>query len=106
MLADFGYKGPSVSEHTHEEGGMTRYGRVLGAFGLTVLLVTVATPAAAQPLGTFRWQTQPFCNVLTVAVTGTAAGFRMEGTDDQCGGMPASALGMAYPSRTARSAWG
>ena len=77
---------------------MTRYGRILGAFGLTALLAAAtATPAAAQPLGTFRWQFQPFCNVLNLAVTATPSGFRMEGTDDQCGGAPGSAIGMAYP---------
>ena len=72
--------------------------RIVGAFGLTLLIVTAAVPpAAAQPIGTFRWQFQPFCNVVTLAVTGTPAGFRMEGTDDQCGVTPASAIGMAYP---------
>ncbi len=78
---------------------MARHGRVLGALLLAGLMVTVAasTPATAQPLGTFRWQTQPFCNVLTLAVTATAAAYRLEGTDDQCGGTPASAIGMAYP---------
>ena len=75
---------------------MTHDGRILEAFGLTVLLVTAATTAAAQPLGTFHWQTSPFCNVLTLAVTGTGSAFRLEGTDNQCGGTPASAIGMAY----------
>jgi hypothetical protein len=70
---------------------------IRGAFGLAVLMVTAAAaPAAAQPLGVFRWQQQPFCNVLNLAVTATPSGFRMEGTDDQCGGTPASAIGMAY----------
>jgi hypothetical protein len=76
---------------------MTQHRWVRGAFGLSVLMATAATPALAQPLGVFRWQTQPFCNVLTLAVTASAAGFRMEGTDDSCGGVPASAIGMAYP---------
>lgn len=77
---------------------MARYRRIAGAFGLTLFMAgTSAPPAAAQTLGIFRWQTRPFCNLLTLVVTATPAGFRMEGTDDQCGGTPASAIGMAYP---------
>ncbi len=69
-----------------------------GVFGLTVLMITIAaTPTAAQSLGTFRWQTQPFCNVLVLNVTVSGGAYRLEGTDDQCGGTPASAIGMAYP---------
>ena len=60
---------------------------VLGAVG----------PAAAQPLGTFRWQLLPYCNVLTLAVTQVGGVYRMEGTDDQCGAGPASAIGTAFP---------
>ena len=71
---------------------------IRGALGLAVLMATVAaTPAAAQSLGTFRWQTQPFCNVLSLNVTVSAAAYRLEGTDDQCGGAPAAAIDMAYP---------
>ena len=53
--------------------------------------------AAAQSLGTFRWQTQPFCNLLILNVTAVASAYRLEGTDDQCGGPPASVIGMAFP---------
>src|SRR5690606_21640608 len=52
--------------------------------GLLACFVLPA-PVAAQPLGTFRWQLQPFCNVVTVAVTQNGAVYRLEGTDDQCG---------------------
>ena len=80
---------------------MAGFGRLPnGVFGVAVLVATTAaaTPAAAQPsLGTFRWQTLPFCNVLTLSVTITASAYRLEGTDDQCGGAPASAIGMGYP---------
>ncbi len=75
---------------------MTQNRWIRRVFGLAVLMATATTPAAAQPLGVFRWQQQPFCNVLNLAVTATPSGFRMEGTDDQCGGVPASAIGMAY----------
>lgn len=64
----------------------------------TVGLVLLALPAtaAAQPLGTFRWQLQPYCNVITVTITQVGGTFRLEGTDDLCGApKAASALGTA-----------
>jgi hypothetical protein len=36
------------------------------------LLISVVGDAGAQSLGTFRWQLQPYCNVVTVAITRTA----------------------------------
>ena len=33
------------------------------------LLVVAASAAQAQTLGSFSWQLQPFCNVVTVTVT-------------------------------------
>jgi Chaperone of endosialidase len=66
---------------------------------LTVIIITVAaTPVAAQSLGTFRWQLRPYCHVLTLAVTQNGAGYRVEGTDDQCGGVQASVIGTAFPN--------
>ncbi len=57
------------------------------------------TVLAAQPITTLRWQTQPFCNVLTLAISLTGAGYRLEGTDDHCGApTPASVIGMAFPN--------
>ncbi len=58
------------------------------------------TTATAQPLGTFRWQVQPFCNVVTVAITQNGAVYRLEGTDDQCGNGAdaASVTGTAFPN--------
>jgi hypothetical protein len=54
--------------------------------------------ADAQSIGTFRWQMQPYCNVVALDVTPTGSGFRLEGTDDQCGGATdrASAIGTAF----------
>ncbi len=64
------------------------------------LLSVVATPLAiqAQSLGTFRWQLQPYCNIVSVAVTQSGAVYRLEGTDDQCGGATdqASVIGTAF----------
>ena len=39
-------------------------------FALLLAAAALATPqaAAAQALGTFRWQQQPYCNVITVNV--------------------------------------
>lgn len=51
---------------------------------------------AAQAIGTFRWQMQPFCNVLTLSVRQTATTFRLEGADDQCqDGSPTADVGVA-----------
>ncbi|MGE0463885.1 MAG: hypothetical protein AB7Q16_21170 [Vicinamibacterales bacterium] len=67
----------------------------LAALGLA--LWCSATPAAAQSLGTFRWQLLPFCNVVTVAVTQIGGVYRLEGTDNQCGAATqASVIGTAF----------
>jgi len=61
--------------------------------------VAVASSAAAQPLGTFRWQTQPYCNVLTLTVTQQGSVYALDGFDDQCGGAAhATASGIAVPN--------
>ena len=57
---------------------------------LATVMVCAATvlPAAAvsaQSLGTFRWQLQPHCNVLTVTVVQQGGQYQVDGTDDQCG---------------------
>lgn len=57
------------------------YMRWLGAG----VLLTVSSAAGAQSLGTYRWQLQPFCNIVTVQVTQVAGVYRLEGTDNQCG---------------------
>ncbi|MDH4062807.1 MAG: hypothetical protein OEW19_00295 [Acidobacteriota bacterium] len=62
-------------------------------------MLTVAASASAQVLGTYRWQTQPSCNVITVAVTQVDGTYRLEGTDDQCGANSAAgAIGVALPN--------
>ena len=62
-----------------------------------VLILSFAHDLSAQPLGTFRWQLQPFCNLVSLAVTQNGAVYRLEGTDDQCGaGTAASAIGTAF----------
>ena len=68
---------------------------------LVLSAVVLAVPAAeAQSVGTFRWQLQPYCNVVTVAIFQTGGVYRLEGTDDQCGGGRdlASVQGLAFPN--------
>lgn len=64
--------------------------------GLVLTAVGLSASAHAQPLGTFRWQLQPYCNVLTVWVTQNGGVYRLEGIDDQCGDHKASAIGIAF----------
>lgn len=53
--------------------------------------------AAAQPLGSFRWQLQPYCNVITLTVVQQGGQFTLDGSDDQCGAARAGgARGMAF----------
>ncbi len=61
-------------------------------------LASISTSAYAQSLGTFRWQLQPFCNVMTVNVTQQGAIYVLDGTDDRCGNgnQPGSAVGIAF----------
>lgn len=55
-----------------------------------------AIEAGAQGLGTFSWQLQPFCNVLTLTVTQNRSIYTLDGFDDQCGaGQRAPAAGIA-----------
>ena len=64
-----------------------------------LLFAAMATPALAQPLGVFRWQLAPFCNVVSVTVTQQGAQYLLDGTDDQCGATQAASLrGLATPN--------
>jgi len=66
-------------------------------FCWVIALLATAKATEAQPLGTFRWQLQPFCNVVSVTVTQSGGVFRLDGTDDQCGsGDLASVVGTAF----------
>lgn len=71
---------------------------------LTLPIVTglvVIWPAAArgQTLGTFRWQMQPFCNVVALTITQVGSTYRLEGVDEQCNAATrASVIGMAFPN--------
>ncbi len=45
--------------------------------------ILIPTQASAQSLGTFRWQLQPFCNVVTLSVTAHGSSIvALDGFDD------------------------
>ena len=75
---------------------MTRLLPVLVVLAATLLAVGRAD---AQPLGTFRWQLQPYCNVVTAIVTQNGAIYTVDGYDDQCGAAQRAPLvGLATPN--------
>ena len=68
------------------------------AVGL-LLLTRPTLHAQGTPLGTFRWQLQPFCNVVTVTVIQQGAVYTVDGYDDQCGApQRAPLVGLATPN--------
>ena len=59
--------------------------------------LVVTPPASAESLGTFRWQTSPFCNVLTANITRESFdSFSITGFDDKCGAASRDALYGAF----------
>lgn len=69
--------------------------------GLLVLLAVA--PGSAQPLGTFAWQLQPFCNRVIVSVTQNGGLYTLDGFDDQCGAQqraPLVGLATSNPDQT------
>jgi hypothetical protein len=67
---------------------------------MIVVAVHSATDrVSAQALGTFRWQLQPFCNVVTLTIARENGVYTLDGVDDGCGaGPPATVLGTAFPN--------
>lgn len=72
--------------------------RLVAGLPLALLLVLIGgAPGSAQTLGTFRWQLQPYCNVVTVTVVQQGDQFQIDGTDDLCGAAAmASVVGRAF----------
>jgi hypothetical protein len=73
--------------------------RVLKALALAAFVTGpwLAAPASAQPLGTFRWQLLPYCNLITLTVVQQGGQYQLDGSDDQCGaGVKASVVGLAF----------
>jgi hypothetical protein len=66
---------------------------------VVTMSLALATPAAAQPLGTFSWQLAPYCNVVTVTVTQIGAQYTLDGYENQCGAaVRAAVVGIAVPN--------
>jgi hypothetical protein len=66
------------------------------SFLVCLSAMAIASSAEAQVLGTFSWQMQPYCNVVTLTLTNTPTGYTLDGTDNQCGAInQASAVGHA-----------
>jgi hypothetical protein len=74
----------------------------MGKFRMVAFLVFASgfglvTTSSAQPLGSFRWQLQPYCNIVTLAVVQQGGQYQLDGTDDQCGAAQAASVrGMAF----------
>ncbi len=69
----------------------------IAALTLVVGAFMPVLTAAAQPLGSFRWQLQPYCNVVTLAVVQQGGQYQLDGTDDQCGAAQAAGVrGLAF----------
>ncbi|MGE0812257.1 MAG: tail fiber domain-containing protein [Vicinamibacterales bacterium] len=65
--------------------------------GVVVLLAVGAGRAQAQTLGTFKWQLQPYCNVVIMTLTQQGGVYALDGVDDQCGsGKLAATDGTAF----------
>lgn len=66
---------------------------------LPTLLILIGTAqwSSAQPLGPFTWQTQPYCNVLTVTVVPQGSHYQVVGHDNLCGAGVAPVTGTAMP---------
>ncbi|HUU34194.1 MAG TPA: hypothetical protein VMW48_09020, partial [Vicinamibacterales bacterium] len=84
----------------------TQIGVTCLAFAV-VLGVGSVTPAGAQPLGTFTWQLQPFCNRVTVSIRQDGGVYTLDGFDDQCGASQrAPLMGLATPNPDGTIAFG
>ncbi len=51
---------------------------------LALWLMAESLPASAQVIGTYSWQLQPYCNVITVTVTQQEGQYQLDGRDSDC----------------------
>lgn len=73
--------------------------RVLLTLVVGVSFLAAVPVSEAQPLGSFTWQLQPYCNRVTLTVTQNGAVYTLDGFDNQCGGSKrAAVVGLATPS--------
>lgn len=67
------------------------------ALTLVMMGGLTAGSASAQVFGTFAWQMQPYCNVVTLTITQFPGGYTVDGNDSQCGsGTLAGATGQVH----------
>lgn len=85
-----------------ESGSVSREVRMRFRQGWVVLamLLLVGGEAQAQVIGTFTWQTQPFCNRVTLTITQQGSVYQLTGSDDQCGAFSAPVYGTAVVTAT------
>lgn len=72
--------------------------RSLGLLGVVAVVLALPTVATAQVIGTFAWQTQPYCNAITVTVIQQGGLYQLTGTDNLCGAGTAPITGTAVPA--------
>ncbi|MEZ5284407.1 MAG: hypothetical protein R2712_06285 [Vicinamibacterales bacterium] len=66
---------------------------------LPAACLAVASGAAAQSLGPYSWQLQPYCNRVVITAEPIAGGYTLNGYDDQCGAADRAPLtGLAAPN--------
>lgn len=84
--------GPArVSTTRHRTTNIT-----VSVMAAAIVLWLTPPAATAQSIGTFTWQLQPYCNRLTLEIVAQAGGYRLAGSDDQCGaGTSGTASGAA-----------
>jgi hypothetical protein len=71
--------------------------RLASAINVAAVCCGIVPEAGAQSLGTFKWQLQPYCNVIALTVTQNGPVYRLDGTDDQCGASQrGAAIGSAF----------
>ncbi len=71
--------------------------RMVGVAAVVGMVSALTPGVGAQALGTFRWQLQPYCNVVTLSVHQVGAVYTLDGWDDQCGaGTAGSVAGTAF----------
>ncbi len=71
--------------------------RISRLASVPMLVLLSAVLAGAQPLGSYRWQQQPYCNVLTLNVVQVGVIYQLDGSDDQCGAATrAAVVGIAF----------
>lgn len=61
-------------------------------------LLAGASAAQAQPIGSFTWQLQPYCNRVTLTVVQQGGLYLLAGTDNLCGAGTATVNGTAVPA--------